>query len=108
MLPLARSASGRSRNLVSVTSQATWDGCGMIQECILGQGSRLVALSKISRKNKAPLTHLSHGTPVKQPSPKCCSRTTLRFHSASRNGTDGLSHGPKAYPEKTVKSVKSR
>ena len=51
-------------------------------------------------KNKAPLTLVSHGTPVKQPSPKCCSRTTLRFHPASRNGTDGPCAGPKAYPEK--------
>ena len=57
-------------------------------------------VSKLFQKNKAPLTRMSHGTPVKQPSPKCCSRTTVRFRSVSGNGTDGLFHGPKASPEK--------
>ena len=45
---------------------------------------------KIGQKNKAPQTHLSLGTPVKQPSPKCCSRITLRLPQAGGNGTDGL------------------
>jgi hypothetical protein len=57
-------------------------------------------MPELFRKNKAPLTRMSHGTPVKQPSPKCCSRTTLRFCSSSGNGTDGLFPGPKACPEK--------
>src|ERR1700685_340019 len=31
----------------------------------------------ISAQNKTPQTQLSHGTLVDQPSPKCCSKTTL-------------------------------
>jgi hypothetical protein len=57
---------------------------------------------EIVPKNKAPLTRMSHGTPVKQPSPKCCSRTTLRFRLATGNGTDGPFPGPKAYPKKAA------
>jgi hypothetical protein len=69
-------------------------------DCPLCGPCRPVTHLKLLRKNKAPLTRMSHGTPVKQPSPKCCSRTTLRFRLASGNGTDGLFPGRKVYSEK--------
>lgn len=44
---------------------------------------------KAAEKQSAPDSK-SHGTPVKQPSPKCCSMTTLRFRTLPENGTNGL------------------
>ncbi len=45
---------------------------------------------RFTRKTKRPRLGLSHGTYVDQPSPKCCSRTTLRMPQESGNGSDVL------------------
>ena len=43
--------------------------------------------SAFSRKTKRPRLDLSLGTSVDQPSPKCCSRTTLRLPTPAVNGS---------------------
>jgi len=67
------------------------------------EGSRRKTL--FTRKTKRPMTRLSRGASVDQPSPKCCSRRTLALTPKSRNGPTVLSGGTrviddgKIYPE---------
>ena len=50
------------------------------------------------RKTKRPRLNLSLGTSVDQPSPKCCSRTTLTLGPDSWNGSRVLRHGTNGEP----------
>src|SRR5271165_2463591 len=53
---------------------------------VLRGGTQDPCAGLFSAQNKTPQTQLSHGTYVDQPSPKCCSRITLR---PTRNWVNG-------------------
>jgi hypothetical protein len=61
-----------------------------------------------ARKTKRPRLDLSLGTSVDQPSPKCCSRTTLTLRPVPWNGSRVLRHGTNGEPWKPCFARKTK
>ncbi len=80
----------------AVPTRKTW-------ETASGESRRVLV-----RKTKRPRLDLSLGTSVDQPSPKCCSRTTLTPRPDSWNGSRVLRHGTNGDPWKTCFARKTK